>query len=66
MVMIVRKRLGTPFLALLIASVTALSACGAGEKGESNNPTAGSEGKSTVSVWYLWGGKEGEAIEEVI
>ncbi|XID92632.1 ABC transporter substrate-binding protein [Paenibacillaceae bacterium WGS1546] len=53
-----------------------LSACGGGsDNGNTGSsspaPSAGESGKpegerSKVSVWYLWGGVEGEAMEEII
>lgn len=68
-----RKKSLVIMLAIIIASVSLLAGCGSNNsKGTDIKESATPSGsvstgeKSKVSVWYLWGGREGAAIEEVI
>ena len=69
----------TILLSVIFVFATLLAACGGknnetggsggGEQSPSASQGAGastSGGKSKVTVWYLWGGAEGEALEQVI
>ncbi|MBB6675103.1 ABC transporter substrate-binding protein [Cohnella nanjingensis] len=58
-------------ITLLLATGMVLSGCGG--NGDKNASSGGSDNgggaggkKSKVTVWYLWGGKEGQVIEDVI
>lgn len=64
-----KRKWVTTTLALILTA--ALVACGNGNNGGSPSSTDkgnnGSSGKKTeVSFWYLWGGVEGEYVEELI
>lgn len=70
-----KRRWMTAFMALVLAVTTA--ACGnggnnpgpggnAGTNAGDNGGTPASKEKTEVSFWYLWGGTEGEYVEELI
>jgi len=69
------KKTASVLVAMMIFS-TVLAACGGNngnnESGTGSSPAASNESskpaaeKSKVSVWYLWGGAEGEALEQII
>ncbi|MFC4601172.1 ABC transporter substrate-binding protein [Cohnella hongkongensis] len=69
-----QSRKASLLLVVVIMVAGLLSACGGdnGNKGSASPSSSASESgkpageKSKVSVWYLWGGAEGEALEQII
>jgi len=53
------------YLVGMMIAVILLSACG-GKNSDSPSASTDSGERSKVTVWYLWGGAEGEVLEEII